>query len=258
MKSVTLAIVAAVVCCAPAQDRRAEDLSPIPASSQQLILVLAESADATSGTLYRFERSSRAAAWSEVGKVTPIALGRAGLGLGAGLHYGGPDSMPVKREGDGRSPAGVFRLGSIFGYAPEAERGQLGAAYLHLTDGVECVDDSRSDYYNRVVDRGTVESVDWETSEVMRMDDVYYETGIVVEHNTDPVSPGAGSCIFLHNWTGPSDTTAGCTSMEPAALSRIVEWIDSGKEPVLVQVTKEWYADVAEEWGLPRRPIAND
>jgi hypothetical protein len=46
--------------------------------------------------------------------------------------------------------------------------------------------------------------------------------------------------------------------MEPAALSRIVEWIDSGKEPVLVQVTKEWYADVAEEWGLPRRPIAND
>jgi len=52
----------------------------------------------------------------------PRELGRAGLAWGLGLHGNPPFPGPIKREGDGRSPAGAFELSSAFGYAPRPRR----------------------------------------------------------------------------------------------------------------------------------------
>ena len=44
----------------------------------------------------------------------PITIGRAGAAWGIGLH---PQQLgPRKKEGDGRSPAGVFRIGDTEGF----------------------------------------------------------------------------------------------------------------------------------------------
>lgn len=231
--------------------------SPVPPTSRQLILVLAESFDATTGTLSRFERTPAGTSWAAVGEPAPIALGRNGLGLGAGLDDIDPGSMPVKREGDGKSPAGVFRLSSAFGYASASEIGSLNIPYTPVTDRLECVDDVESEHYNRIIDRDAVAVVDWQSSEQMLMPGIWYEKGIVVEHNSNPVRPGAGSCIFLHNWAGPEDTTAGCTSMAPATMSEIVRWIDSSADPILVQLTERLYREYRRLWGLPD-PIATE
>ena len=243
-------VIASLIGPSPAQGQEAP-ASPIPISSGQLVLVLSESFDATTGWLRRFERQSEDADWAAVGPVTPITLGRNGLGLGIGLHEIDPGEMPVKREGDGKSPAGVFRLSSAFGYSPLEQLDELEIPYTHVTELLECVDDVTSDYYNQIVMRDAVDEVDWESSEQMLMPGIWYEKGIVVDHNSSPVRPGAGSCIFMHNWSGPEDTTAGCTAMAPPALTEIVYWLDSDADPVLVQLTESLYEEYQSAWGLP-------
>jgi D-alanyl-D-alanine dipeptidase len=166
-------------------------------------------------------------------------------------HEIAPADMPIKQEGDGKSPAGVFRLSSVFGYAPVEALDDLEIPYTHVTESLECVDDVSSGYYNQIVLRDAVDEVDWESSEQMLMPGIWYEKGIVVDHNASPVRPGAGSCIFLHNWSGPGDTTAGCTAMAPSVLTEIVYWLDSDADPVLVQLTESLYEEHQKAWGLP-------
>ena len=225
--------------------------SPVPASSTQLILVLAESPESPYGTLRRFERAGEGEGWQPVGRPTAVTLGRNGLGVGIGLHDFDAGAMPRKREGDGKSPAGVFRLSSVFGFAPPGEAGDFDFPYVQVTDDLECVDDGDSDHYNHLVRRSEVSAVDWDSSERMREVGAAYETGIVVEHNWGDPRPGGGSCIFLHNWTGPEDTTAGCTAMAPPELTAIAQWIGSARDPVLVQLTRDLYERYGPVWGLP-------
>lgn len=233
-------------------------LSPIPRTSGQLIVVVSASFETDHGVLQRFERDGGDPHWTPVDEPARVTLGRNGLGLGAGLHRIEDEGMPVKREGDGKSPAGVFRLSSAFGYGPPERIGDLAIPYTEVTEQLECVDDVNSAWYNRIVLRDEADPVDWHSSERMLMDGIWYEKGIVVDHNSDPVRPGAGSCIFLHNWSGPTDTTAGCTAMSPEVLTRIVRWVDVARDPVLVQLTETLYEKFAQEWNLPAIPDISD
>lgn len=247
---VSTCLISSLIGAVPCRGQEAPG-SPIPDSSGQMVLVLSKSFDANVGWLRRFERQTEDVDWAAVGPVTPITLGRNGLGLGSGLHEIDPAEMPIKQEGDGKSPAGAFRLSSAFGYAPVEALDDLEIRYTHVTESLECVDDVNSVYYNQIVLRDAVDEVDWESSEQMLMPGIWYEKGIVVDHNASPVRPGAGSCIFLHNWSGPEDTTAGCTAMAPSALTEIVYWLDSDADPVLVQLTESLYEEHQQAWGLP-------
>jgi len=228
--------------------------TPIPDSSRQLILVITESVQATKGNLYRFERKSHQDDWKVVGEKIAVVIGRNGLGLGNGLQPM-PESaeFPIKKEGDGRSPAGVFRLSSVFGYAPAADMTDLKMPYLHITEKIECVDDTNSQYYNSIVSTEKIEAenIDWRSSEKMRAAGVYYELGVIIDVNTNPLKKGAGSCIFLHNWSNPDETMAGCTAMAPSNMKEIICWLESARSPVLVQLTEQLYTELTEPWGLP-------
>src|SRR5262249_60030261 len=107
-------------------------------------------------------------AWGDKVRVVVGGDGRAG---GGGLHGGASGEGRVKREGDGRPPAGVFSLSSAFGYAPPEQAGDVKLPYVQAVATLECVDDSQSAHYNRVVDRARVENHDWKNSERMRRDD---------------------------------------------------------------------------------------
>jgi D-alanyl-D-alanine dipeptidase len=116
---------------------------------------------------------------------------------------------------------------------------------------VECIDDIESIHYNKIVTRDKIEKADWQSSEKMFFAEIWYERGIVVEQNINPIVTGAGSCIFLHNWSKPDETTAGCTEMEPAKLKEIIYWLDSSDYPVLVQLTKQLFREYQQTWELP-------
>lgn len=220
------------------------------ANSTQLILVTTPDWSTVSGTLQRYERPKPRGPWQPVGEPVTIDLGRKGLGWGIGLTAipaTRSATDPIKKEGDGKSPAGIFSFGSAFGYADSAESGWK-MPYIALTPSVECVDDAGSKFYNQVLDRSSV-TPDWHSAEHMRIED--YRIGLVINHNVNPAKPGGGSCIFMHIWEGAGVGTSGCTAMPREQLEPIIAWLDPAKNPLLVQLPVEQYKKLKKSWHLP-------
>ena len=232
------------------------------ARSTQMIVVTTSNWNAVEGRLQRFERRNVHNAWRSVGEPIPIVVGSKGLAWGIGLvatdaPYIRIAPEPVKREGDGKAPAGVFDLGTAFGYAAEPLPG-LKFPYLMLTPSIECVDDSGSKYYNRIVDRSAVVP-DWKSSEHMRYTGESYRWGMVVDlngtvmgRNKRAPEPGGGSCVFLHIWHSRDQGTAGCTAMSQSDLEILLVWLDPGRKPLLVQLPQQAYGRLAKRWKLPK------
>lgn len=220
--------------------------------SSQLLRVLATDWTSTTGVLQRFSRSTAENAWKAVGAVVPVSLGGNGLVWGLGLHADLPPDAPLKQEGDGRAPAGVFALSSLFGEAGAeslfAQSARL--PYLCATANFKCVDDPASRHYNRIVDQRDV-TVDWQSAEEMRREDGRYAIGAVIAHNVDPPRAGAGSCIFLHVYAAPGVPTAGCTAAALDDVLTICGWLDAASHPVLLQLPEGEYRQRQAAWGLP-------
>ena len=221
---------------------------PIPLESRQLALSLSAGWDAGEAEVRRFERLGPGEPWFPVGWPMRTALGRSGLGWGRGLHAAGLQG-PLKREGDGRAPAGVFDLRRSTGYAASAPPGGR-LAYRQATSSLRCVDDPRSRYYNQLVDEGAV-AKDWTSAEDMRREDDLYRLVVWVGHNDAPAEPGAGSCIFLHIRRPAPSTTVGCTAFEATDMEALLRWLDPAARPVLVQLPSAAHEALRREWGLP-------
>ncbi len=215
--------------------------------SQQLILVTAPDWTGTRATMHRFERSGSTSEWRSLDSAVPVVIGRTGLAWGVGFDYGSPGD-PRKHEGDGKAPAGIFPLDTAFGFAPRDPLIKL--PYVQLLPTTDCVDDTASAHYNTVVDRSTVNRIDWESAEHMREVE-QYRNGVIVGYNAKPPVKGRGSCIFLHIWAGPDSHTAGCTAFDAAKLRDIIMWLDPKKRPLLVQLTSADYARLRDTWSLP-------
>jgi D-alanyl-D-alanine dipeptidase len=182
--------------------------------------------------------------------IPEVAVGRAGLGWGAGLHGRSPTTGPTKREADDRAPAGVFRLVEAFGFAAKHEAHITHFPYRRLTGETEAVDDPASSNYNRLVESGKIILKDWKSSERMRQIGERYRWGVVVAHNWDQV-PNRGSCIFLHVWPRGTGGTSGCTALPGDSMERVIRWLDRRKNPILVQLPRAEYLALREPWRLP-------
>lgn len=224
---------------------------PEVASSRQLVLVVAPDWNTASAQLRCFERPDPTTPWKEVFAPSEAVVGRNGLAWGIGLHGTFPQgAVHVKREGDGRAPAGIFPLLEAFGYAQAADAHVTTFPYQQLTPTVEGIDDVGSRYYNRIVDAAELKDKDWKSSERMLRDDDLYLWGVIVGHNSKPW-PGFGSCIFLHIWRGANQGTAGCTAMPAKYIETLVRWLDQQSHPVLVQLPYEDYIRLKPQWQLP-------
>lgn len=201
-------------------------------NTKQLIVVTTKNWSTPQGSLQRYEKENKA--WHKVGKVIAIKLGRNGLGWGIGLHSTPKDAKIIKKEGDGKAPAGIFELKQAFGYFPFV----VDYPYEVYKATNHCVDDVNSKFYNKIVDSTKV-AVDYKSKEHMRFPKNYYKYGVVVNHNhIDEAGAikGAGSCIFIHIKSVP---TAGCTVMREDEMKEIIKWLDVDKHPLLVQGTVE-------------------
>ena len=216
----------------------------------QAVVVTTANWSAVKGNAQLFERKSLKTTWKAVGKGFPIVVGKNGLGWSDASYPEKRDMTdlpnPFKREGDGKSPAGIFSLTAAFGSSEQ----KVGLPFTQLAESTECVDDSKSKQYNLIVDNKQV-AVDWDSSEKMLAVGKQYDLGVFVAHNSGQKQLG-GSCIFLHSWANNSTGTAGCTAMERTNIERIFNWIDAKKKPVLIQMTQDWYRSYQKLWKLPK------
>jgi D-alanyl-D-alanine dipeptidase len=237
-------LLGAVVLCASAL------MAQIPKESLQMIVVTTSTWNSANGTAERWERKKVGDKWHRLGDAFPIAVGRNGLAWGRGLHDATGYSGPVKQEGDGKAPAGIFPLTAAFGYS---SRSQTQLPYVQATDNLVCVDDPKSSHYNQLLMVYSNTERDWNSAEQMLRTDDQYKSGVVVAHNTSPVQPGAGSCIFLHSWKRMGEGTAGCTAMDPLNVELLASWLNEDKHPVLVQLPIDVYFANQKTWGLPKK-----
>jgi L,D-peptidoglycan transpeptidase YkuD (ErfK/YbiS/YcfS/YnhG family) len=240
----------------------------IPPASEQLLVVVTEDWNATMGTLQRKQRSL-GGEWENVGEPVTVNVGRNGLAWGRGLHpfpgltvrdhvcEGCTKPPAPKREGDGRAPAGLFRLGSTHYRPQEASLGQndlLRLSAQAIPDGFFCEDRPVNPDYNHFVELSAEEQAECETiglcPEPINREDGIYDALIWVEHNTAG-SPGAGSCIFLHFQKGDGVPTAGCTSAPRQDLADIIGWLNPARVPLLLQLPRAEYEARKTGWVLP-------
>ena len=221
------------------------------AKSLQAIVVTTENWEATKGAAQLFERKTAKSKWNPVGESLPVVTGKNGMAWGAGLHELPTDTrrLLLKTEGDGKAPAGIFALTSSFGSTEKPKFVKL--PYTEFEEFTECVDDVKSAHYNTIVDRMKVGNFDWKSSEKMLEIGAQYDLGVFVAHNFKRQA-GGGSCIFLHIWKAPESPTVGCTAMSRENIEKVLSFLDTKKNPVLIQLPVETYAQFQTKWNLPQ------
>jgi len=182
-----------------------------PAGSSQLVTVNAP-ARATSATLSLWER--RDGCWRRVAGPWRARLGRNGL-------------SSAKREGDGTTPTGTYRVGTtIYGIAPNPG---VRFRYHRLTCGDWWDEDPGSATYNRFrhLACGVTPSFGGGSEALWRISP-QYRYFAVIDYNTSPTVSGRGSAIFLHVAVG---ATAGCVSLPEQQLLRLLRWLRPSARP---------------------------
>lgn len=213
---------------AAAQSQMSQIESP---ESQQIVVVSIPHWDAVEGQMSRYEWSG--GNWTEIGEAWPIVVGKAGMAWGKGNQTFTGAEGPIKKEGDKRSPAGIFKLGSAFGYSEAPNWVHM--PYIQVVSTTMCIEDGSSNFYNQIIDEGQ-EQPDWNSTDHMLRKDDLYEWGVFVAHNSPEAEAGKGSCIFLHVWRQNDSGTAGCTAMDKGKMRELIKWLDPSKKPILLQM----------------------
>ena len=218
----TMTVLALTACaCFPSPNRIIMDTllsadKNIPPDTSQILLVVDDSfLFWTSRKVYALERAD--SAWREARGPMDAVVGRNG--------FAPPGE---KREGDGRTPSGLYRLGMVFGYAESAATKM---PYRQALADDLWVDDINAADYNRWVKQSETRAASFEK---MRRDDDLYKYGMIIEYNIDPVVKGYGSAIFMHVWAGARSTTAGCVAVSEEDILSILAWLDPAAKPVIL------------------------
>ena len=143
------------------------------------------------------------------GRLLPCAIGRGGI-------------TAEKREGDGGSPVGSWRV--EFGWYRADRMAAPASAIPFRAAGARdgWSDDPADAAYNAPVTLPQTCS-----HERMRRGDRLYDLVLVLNHNRAPAIPGEGSAIFVHCWRAPRLPTAGCIAFPP----RVLRWIIATWQP---------------------------
>jgi len=231
-------------CCLTAQ---------VPKNCTQAIVGVTSGWNSSHVTLSIYQKHGRT--WQIVGTPWKGRLGRNGLAWGYGLHPTQKSTAPTKKEGDKRAPAGIFKIGSAYGY-PATIQKQPTLNYHRVTARDLWVEDAQSPRYNQHFQLDHDPSSAWEKKAQMRQGDYAHALKLYIAHNDailggKPI-PGLGSAIFFHIWRGGgSKSTAGCTTMPKLRLQQLIATIDPARHPVYILLPESEYGKLGKSWRLP-------
>ena len=134
----------------------------------------------------------------------PVALGRGGI-------------KANKREGDGGTPRGSFRLRRLWWRADKHPRPTTSLPVQRITMADGWCEDPKDRHYNRPVKVPANTSADR-----LAREDNLYDFIIEIDHNARPRVAGRGSAVFIHAARQGFAPTAGCVALELNTLRRIL------------------------------------
>lgn len=138
----------------------------------------------------------RTSGWLRSGELTfACALGRGGI-------------SHAKREGDGATPAGTFRLLHVYYRPDRGVRPRTALPVSPLPRAVGWCDDPGHARYNRMVPLPFGAS-----HELLWRDDPLYDIVVVLDCNLFPAVKGKGSAIFFHLARPGYTPTEGCVAL---------------------------------------------
>ncbi|MCI1779488.1 MAG: L,D-transpeptidase family protein [Bacteroidales bacterium] len=185
-------------------------------SISQLIVVYNDNPAETAAKLFAFEKKD--SCWKVKYGPVKVHLGKDG--------FAAPGK---KREGDEKTPTGLFGLGPLFSYEATVD---TGLPFTQVSSDDKWIDDPESDDYNKHV-CGRTEARSFERL-LLRSD--AYKYCLVIDYNTSPVVRGMGSAIFFHLGSEP---TGGCIDINEENMKEILSWLTSEKNPhILMGCTK--------------------
>ncbi len=134
----------------------------------------------------------------------PVSLGRGGI-------------RADKREGDGGTPRGTFRLKRVWWRADRHPRPETLLPVRPIRPEDAWIEDPADRRYNSHVRRKPGEAGDR-----LRRDDHLYDFIIEIDHNTRPRISNRGSAVFIHAARAGFAPTAGCVGLELKTLKRLL------------------------------------
>ncbi|MGH6989840.1 MAG: L,D-transpeptidase family protein [Stellaceae bacterium] len=145
------------------------------------------------------------------GRRFPCAMGRGGI-------------RRDKREGDGATPAGSWRMRALLFRPDRVARTPLtGLPLRALRPEDGWCDDPADPLYNKPV------KLPYQAhAEAQWREDGVYDLIIVIGYNDDPPRPGTGSAIFLHLARPDFSPTEGCIALARDDLSVVIREANTG------------------------------
>lgn len=191
------------------------NIQKISDNISQLLVVYNLNPGDSIGVLVALERKQ--SEWRAIFPPFRAGLGRKGFALPG-----------EKREGDKKSPTGLFELGKLFCYEPDV---MTSMPWQQSTSEDKWIDDPNSSEYNQYV-KGPTTALSFEKLKIRTND---YRYCMVINYNTNPVVKGMGSAIFLHLGEGEDiNPSAGCVVIRQAEMENLLRWMKPEKNPSIL------------------------
>jgi L,D-peptidoglycan transpeptidase YkuD (ErfK/YbiS/YcfS/YnhG family) len=159
----------------------------------------------------RTRPGDRTKGWLIAGPLAlPVALGRAGI-------------RADKREGDGATPRGTFRLVRLWFRADRGPRPMTRLPVRRVRSDDAWCEDPADRRYNRPFRLALGEAGDR-----LRRDDHLYDLIIEIDQNMKPRIARRGSAVFIHVARPGFAPTQGCVALRAETLKRLLERVRAG------------------------------
>ena len=156
----------------------------------------------------------------------------------------GKNGLGKTREGDGKTPIGVFHFNRAFGIAEDPG---CALPYVQVDEDIYWSGDSREGFhYNELVCLKDLPQLDLESGDSEHIIDYpyNYQYCLNISYNEECV-PGLGSAIFLHCMGPARPFTGGCVAIQEAQMRYVMQHVN---EDTLVLINTYDKLSGGESW----------
>ena len=147
--------------------------------------------------------------------------------------YIGKNGLGKEREGDSRSPVGIFHFTKAFGIAPDPG---CKMPYTQVDDTHYWVGDGASPLYNQFTSTKDGAVFDTKESEHIIEYTKPYQYCLNISYNEEG-KPGLGSAIFLHCYSN-NTYTGGCVAIPEDNMRQLMRRIQPGCKIIIAELKK--------------------